>query len=111
MAVTQFSLYKNVDLYKYAHNSGTKGSPDMILSAFDVKCHEKKKEIHLRARRPPTKNNKNHEQNKIATQNGSPRTPARPPVRGVQGAAAPWEEEKVGQIIPSPVWKGFEPEL
>ena len=31
--------------YKIGHNSGPMGSPDMILTAFDMKFHEKKNEI------------------------------------------------------------------
>ena len=31
--------------YKIGHNSGPRGSPDMILTAFDVKFHEKKDEL------------------------------------------------------------------
>ena len=30
--------------YKNGHNSGPSGSPDMILTAFDVKFQEKKNE-------------------------------------------------------------------
>ena len=41
--VTQFNLYKNVCFYKYGHDSGPRGSPDMILTVFDVKFHEKQK--------------------------------------------------------------------
>ena len=52
MVVTQFSLYTNVCFYKYGHFSGPRGSPDMILSAFDVKFHEKEDEIPPRACRP-----------------------------------------------------------
>ena len=50
-----FSKYKNVCFYEYGHNSGPRGSPDMILTAFDVKFHEKKKELPPRACRPPKK--------------------------------------------------------
>ena len=45
MGLTQFNLSKNLCFYKYAHNSGPRDSPDMILSAFYVKFHEKKDEI------------------------------------------------------------------
>ena len=38
--------------YKIGHNSGPKGAPDMILTALDVKFHEKKYEIPPRACRP-----------------------------------------------------------
>ena len=55
MGLTQNVLSKNVCFYKYAHNSGPRGSPDMILTAFDVKFHEKKDEIPPRACRPPKK--------------------------------------------------------
>ena len=37
---------------KNCHNSGPRGSPDMILMAFDVKFDEKKDEIPPRACRP-----------------------------------------------------------
>ena len=35
--------------YKIGHNSGPRGSPDMILTAFDVKFHDTKNEIPARA--------------------------------------------------------------
>ena len=38
--------------YKIGHNSSPRGSPDMILTAFDVKFHEKKDEIPPRACNP-----------------------------------------------------------
>ena len=38
--------------YKIGHNSGPRGSPDMILTAFDVKFNKKKVEIPPRACRP-----------------------------------------------------------
>ena len=44
---------ENVCFYKYAHNLGPWGSPDTILTAFDVKFHEKKGEIPLGVHRPP----------------------------------------------------------
>ena len=40
MVMTQFNLYKNLYFYKYAHNSGPKVSPDLILHAFDLKFHD-----------------------------------------------------------------------
>ena len=36
---------KKLCFYKSAHDSGPRGSPDMILSAFCVKFHEKKDEL------------------------------------------------------------------
>ena len=60
MGLTQFNLSKNVGFYKYAHNSGPRRSPDMILTAFDVKFHEKKDEIPPEACRPPNKLKKNN---------------------------------------------------
>ena len=41
MVITQFNLCTNICFYKYAHNSSPKGSPDMIVSAFDVKFYIK----------------------------------------------------------------------
>ena len=41
MIITQLNLYKNVCFFKYAHNSGPKGSADLILRAFDVKFQDK----------------------------------------------------------------------
>ena len=55
MGLTQNVLSKNVCFYKYAHNSGPRRSPDMILTAFDVKFHAQKDEIPPRACRPPKK--------------------------------------------------------
>ena len=42
--LTQNVLSKNIYIcfYKYAHNSGQKGSPDMILTAFNMKFDETK---------------------------------------------------------------------
>ena len=40
MVVTQFNLYKYVCFCKYGHNSGQNESPDVILTALDVKFHE-----------------------------------------------------------------------
>ena len=76
-----------LQIYVFAHNSGPKGSPDMILTSFNVKFHEKKDELPPEAWNPQKIKNTTNK-NKNATQNGSPRTPARPPVRGVRGAAA-----------------------
>ena len=42
---TEFNLSKIISFYKYAHNSGPRGGPDMLLSAFDVKFHETKNEL------------------------------------------------------------------
>ena len=50
MGLTQNFLSKNVCFYKYAQNSGPRGFPDMILTAFDVKFHEKKDELPPEAR-------------------------------------------------------------
>ena len=52
MGLTQFNLGKNTCFYKYAHNSGPRGSPDIILTAFDVNLHAKKDEIPPRACNP-----------------------------------------------------------
>ena len=46
--------------YKYAHILGPKGSPDMILTAFDMKFDEKKDEIPPEACRPLKKLKKNN---------------------------------------------------
>ena len=69
MGITQFKSYK---IYVFINMVITKvknRSTDMILTAFDRKFHEKKE---------------------------GPPSPARPPERGVRGAAAPREEEKEG---------------
>ena len=95
MGLTQNVLSKNVCFYKYAHNSGPRGSPDMILIAFDVKVHEKKDEIPPRACRPSKKFQKFK---KKGPGNGSPARPGggsggRSPLGrgkgGVRGAAPP----------------------
>ena len=46
--------------YKFGHNSGPRGSPDMILTAFDVKFHETKNELPPEVCRPLTQLNKNN---------------------------------------------------
>jgi len=73
-------------------------SPDMILTAFDGKFHEKKDEIPPKACRPPKTLKKNNVEKvdtqkvekKQRRQRGSPvPSSARPPARaGVRGAAA-----------------------
>ena len=55
---TQIQPFQKSTFYKYAHKTGTRGSPDMLLSAFDVKFHEKKDEIPPSARRPSTSEEK-----------------------------------------------------
>ena len=45
-------LCDNQMFYKIGHNSSPRESPDMILTAFDVKFHEKKDEIPTRACNP-----------------------------------------------------------
>ena len=89
MGLTQSVLDKNTCFYKYAHNSGPRGSPDMILTAFDVKFHEKKDELPPEAWNPQTKIKKNNLKNDKCNSKMGP--PARPPAWGVQGAAAPQE--------------------
>ena len=72
----------------------------MILTPFDMKFHEKKNELPPRACRPLKKLEKNNVEKvdppKVKKNNvdkeGPP--PARPPERGVRGAAAPREEKK-----------------
>ena len=62
MGLTQSVLGKNICFYKYAHNLGTRGSPDMILTRFDVKFHEKQNELPPRACSPLKKLQKNNVQ-------------------------------------------------
>ena len=59
MGLTQHVLSTNICFYKYAHNSGPNESPDMILTTFDVKFHEKKDELPPDAWNPQTKILKN----------------------------------------------------
>ena len=77
----------------------------MILTAFDGTFNEKKNEIPPEACRPPKTLKKNNVEKvdtrkvekKQRPQRGSLVPPsARPPERGVRGAAAPREEEKKG---------------
>ena len=89
MGITQFNLNKNICFYKYAHNSGPKGSPDMILSAFDMTFHDKNEGIPPRACKPRTKIKQIQ---KMHQEMGAP--PARPPERGFWGLAPPREEKK-----------------
>ena len=37
--ITQSDLCKKNMFYKYTHISGPKGSPDILLTAFDIKLH------------------------------------------------------------------------
>ena len=83
MTITQFNLYTNICFYKYAHDAGLRESLGLILNAFDVKFHEKKKEIPPRACRPPNKFKK-FGKNEVG--NGQP---PRRKNRGFRGAAPP----------------------
>ena len=58
IATKRSDLCEKLMFYKIGHNLGPRGSPDMILTAFDVKFHEKKNEIPPRACRPPQKSSK-----------------------------------------------------
>ena len=49
MGLTKNVLGEHISFYKYAHKSGSRGSPDMILSAFYVKFYEEKDELPLEA--------------------------------------------------------------
>ena len=60
MGLTQFYLSKNICFYKYGHSSGPRGSPDMILTAFDLKFQEKKDELPPGACRPSKKLKQNN---------------------------------------------------
>ena len=75
MGLTQFNLSKDICLYKYTHNSGPRGSPDMILTAFDVKFHEKKDELPPGAWNPHKNTEKSKTKQKNATQMGPPEPP------------------------------------
>ena len=55
MGLKQNVLGKNICFYKYAYNSGLRGRPDMILTAFDMKFHEKKDELPPEAWNPQNK--------------------------------------------------------
>ena len=55
MGLTQNVPSTNICFYKYADNSGLRVSPDMILTAFDVKFHAKKNVLPPRACRPSKK--------------------------------------------------------
>ena len=91
MVIIQFNLYKNECFY---HNSGPRGSPDMIWSAFDVKFHDKNEGMPPRACGVPTQIKKNSTN---APRNGAP---ARPSARAVgAGVAASQEEKKGGMSI------------
>ena len=65
------------------------GSPDMILTAFDVKFQRKK----MRYPPGPVDPQKSSKKTKKMHLEMIP-PPARPPERGVRGAAAPREEKK-----------------
>ena len=86
MVVTPFNLYKTICCVKYAHHSGPKGSPDMILNAFDMKFYNKSEGMPPRACRPSNKNPKN---TKNASERGCPDRPS-----GGSGAAAPQEKKQ-----------------
>ena len=78
----------------------TNASPDMIMTAFDVKIHKNKNVIHPEACRPSNKLNKNNVEKvdpKKVKKTMSIKRVARPPARaGGPGGAAPREKEKEG---------------
>ena len=84
MVMTQLNLYKNICFYKYAHNSGPKVSPGMILQAFHC----------LKEWDTSQTNPHNLKTNQNMHQEMGP-APARPPERAVQGAQLPWNKKEV----------------
>ena len=60
MGITQFKRYKIYVFINMAITRVKNGSPDMILTAFDWKFHEKKDELPPKACRPPNKLKKNN---------------------------------------------------
>ena len=60
MGITQFKRYKIYVFINMAITRVKNGSPDMILTAFDGKFHEKKDELPPKACRPPNKMKKNN---------------------------------------------------
>ena len=66
------------------------GSPDMILTAFDVTFHDKKDETPPKTIRPQTKYKKTKKTTNVHVSKGP--SPARPPKRGVREAAGPRQE-------------------
>ena len=95
MVIAQFNLYTKIWFYKFAHNSGPKGSPDMILSAFHVKFYAWKTEIPPRACKPPNKIPKVHKkQQSKCTRKWVPRAPVRP--SGRSGGRSPLGRKKAG---------------
>ena len=96
MGITQFKSYKVYVFMNMVITRVKNRSPDMILMAFDGKLHETKNEIPPKACRPPKTLKKNNvgkvdtqkvEKTNNAGKEGPPS--ARPPERGVRGAAAP----------------------
>ena len=85
MGLTQGVLDKNICFYKYAHNSGPRRSPDMILTAFDVKFHEKKDELPPEAWNPQTKIKKSQKVRKMQPKMGPPEPPFARPCGGSGG--------------------------
>ena len=53
MGITQLNLYKMYVFINMVITRAQNGSPDLILTAFDGKFHEKKDEIPPGACRPP----------------------------------------------------------
>ena len=96
MGLAENVLSKNICFYKYAHNSSPKGSPDMILTAFEMKFDEKKDEMPPKARRFPTKSKNMQKISKMQQEID----PARPPERGLGGAARREEKKSLGIRAP-----------
>ena len=90
MGLTQSVLGNNICFYEYAHNSGPRGSPDMILTPFDVKFHETKDELPPEAWNPQQQIKKNiKNQKKKCNPKWIPQNP-RPPARaGGPGGGSP----------------------
>ena len=94
MGLTQLKLSQNTCFYKYAHNSGSRGSPDMILITFYVKCHEEKDELPPEAWNPQIKIPKNTKKQKMQPEMGPPEPPPARPCERSGGRQTPGKTQK-----------------
>ena len=93
MLITQSDLIKNKCFYKYAHNSGPRRSPDMILNAFYVKFCAWNDGIHPEAWNLQKQEPKTKKQMQPKMEPPEPAPAPRPSARaGGPGGAAPREQ-------------------
>ena len=89
MVSTQSVLSKNTCFYKYAHNLGPKGAPDMILTHSTWNFMRKEISYLPRPETHKTKSQKTQRNNKMQPKMGPPERPPARPCGGSGGRQPP----------------------